>query len=301
MLTLPQVFGFNVQIKACYARITRINFNRSSQKRHLPTPMNNPIIKKAILALCLAVPSMLLASPQVEVVKAIGVRGDVTITNNETGRVSRLAEDALFTAGTTVSTGKNSSATVMFSTGTFIAVPSNTTFVVETFEQEAFSSDKGEFETLKVEPSVSDLRIKLVDGRMTGRTAKLTPDSNLQIDCEVGAVTITGTIWDISATVDTVNNNTVLTISNLEGGVTYNLGSRFASVQSGDSMTVSFNEAGQDPGEILIVANGSMSAVDARAILEFLLSDLANSTTTTDTIPDPDVPFLDITVISIEQ
>lgn len=264
--------------------------------------MKNPTLKQAILAVCLAVPSMLLASPQVEVVKAIGVRGDVTITNNETGRVSRLAEDSLFTAGTTVSTGKNSAATVMFSTGTFIAVPSNTTFTVEAFEQEAFSSDKGQFETLKVEPSVSDLRLKLVGGRMTGRTAKLSPDSNLQIDCPVGAVTITGTIWDITvASVDEVNSDTVLTISNLEGGVTYNLASTFASVQAGDALSISFNEAGQDPGEITIDATGTISAVDARAILEFLLSDLANSTTTTDTIPDPDVPFLDITVISIDQ
>lgn len=259
--------------------------------------MKSPNLNKALLALCLAIPSMLLASSQIETVKTIGVRGDVTIQNVSTGQVARLKQDQTFAEGTTVRTGENSSATIMFSTGTFIAVPSNTTFTVTNFEQTDFDASKGAFETLKVEPSVSDLRIELTEGRITGQTAKLSPESNLEINTVAGDVEITGTTWDITVT-NASNGSVTLNIANLTGVVTYTFGGTFTSVQAGDFIQIAFG-GDQAAGEVSI-SGGHVNELDLRAIFAFLIADLENSDVLPANFPSA-LPYDDVVVISAER
>lgn len=273
--------------------------------------MKTPTFKTAILGFCLALPSMLLAAPQLATVKSIGVRGDVTLTNEQTGEVTRLKDGATFSEGYTVTTRSKSSATIVLSTGAYVAVAPNTTFSISTFEQEEFDAAKGVFEELSADPSKSDVRLDLKRGRLVGNVEKLTPESNFQIDTVLGTVTITGTTWDIeieSVTYDNASGTygTVLEVSNLNGGVHYNMGAIFASVQAGDKMQIRFNGEDDfdnpgtplDPDALQIVTNG-INDSDARAIVELLLQEVKFLDSPTGIIPsNSGITNSDITVIS---
>lgn len=137
------------------------------------------------------------------------VSGNVTYATAGSSEFKPLVAGAALTQGSTVKTGANSSATIVFSSGSSAAIGADSTIELTKFEQEAFS---GPIPT-KGEPSVSVTEIKVVNGTVAAKVNKLKKGSSYTVNSPVGAAGVRGTTFNVSFNASTGQ----LTVSTIEG------------------------------------------------------------------------------------
>ncbi|WP_269536986.1 FecR family protein [Cerasicoccus fimbriatus] len=199
------------------------------------------LITLAASMLCLA--NVATAQEKVGVIKAFLVKGDVKIVNNATGAVSPLKRGQEFSEGNTIVTGDNSTTLLLFSNGASINITPNSSFDVNTFQQESYDPALGSFLRLEKDPSMSNTQTNLAYGEIIGEVRKLNIDagSNFVVKTPVASAGIRGTVWVVNYDPATGE----FSASNVNGAVDVIL-------PSGETITVA-------EGETHVVVNSTSS------------------------------------------
>ena len=126
------------------------------------------------------------------------MEGEVSVTNNETGVAlssDRVKVGGLIFDGHTVSTGPDSKAVLLFSSGTITTLKADSVLNIKKFAQEKFDPKAaGKLGDRKDEPSPSETVIDLNLGDMVVDVKKLKKESSFNIDSPVGTAGIRGTV-----------------------------------------------------------------------------------------------------------
>ncbi len=186
------------------------------------------------------------------------VSGDVTYAAAGSSTFKPLAAGAALTQGATVKTGANSTATIIFSSGSSAAIGADSTVELTKFEQEAFSGPIPS----KGEPSVSVTEIKVVNGSVAAKVNKLKKGSSYTINSPVGAAGVRGTTFNVSYNASTGQ----LTVSTIEGLVVLTASATGVSTQvSGTETKAVVN--GLDSSTVAVVENVQLTAAEQQALV----------------------------------
>jgi hypothetical protein len=126
-------------------------------------------------------------------IRVAHVTGAVTVAHAQ-GIIAKLYNDDSLLPGDVVITAKESSAVLVFSSGSTVSIGPASKTVVAEFTQDPFPADVilGE---AKEEPSWSQTELKLIYGELVGDVKKLKGPSTLLVQTPVGAAGIRGTTF----------------------------------------------------------------------------------------------------------
>ena len=173
---------------------------------------------------------------RIVVAKAIG---KVTATNLTDKTQRALANNDVVTQNTSVETGPNSRAVLVFANGATINLGSDATLSIEEFLQDPFS-DKVVVSELKEEPTTSVTRLNLARGELVGNVKHLKREkgSSFIVNTPVGAAGIRGTTFRIVFRPD-ASGKVTFTLSTSEGAILFEAPAAAAvSVETGKEVTV---------------------------------------------------------------
>ncbi|OIO60455.1 MAG: hypothetical protein COZ46_07690 [Verrucomicrobia bacterium CG_4_10_14_3_um_filter_43_23] len=159
-------------------------------------------------------------------VKATQIKGEVFLVNESTGATYPLHNGQIFGEGYTIDTEANSSCVLIFSNGSIITIPSNTSITVASCKQEAFDTSAGQFELIQADPSASKTELTLNYGELVGNVKKLGPKSTFDVVTQAGTAGIRGTIFYVAFELNVDTGSYNMTIFNADGDVvstTYNV------------------------------------------------------------------------------
>jgi hypothetical protein len=123
------------------------------------------------------------------------IEGQVAVTNNTTGAAlpaPAVAAGKILFDGHTIKTGPNGKVILLFSTGTVTTLKADSTLNIKKFTQGKIPAGTN-LNTIKEEPSASDVLIDLNVGDMVVDIKKLKKESSFDIDSPVGTAGIRGT------------------------------------------------------------------------------------------------------------
>ena len=123
------------------------------------------------------------------------IEGKVTVTNNTTGATlpaPAVAAGKILFDGHTIKTGPNGKIILLFSTGTVTTLKADSALNIKKFTQGKIPAGTN-LNTIKEEPSASDVLIDLNVGDMVVDIKKLKKESSFNIDSPVGTAGIRGT------------------------------------------------------------------------------------------------------------
>lgn len=208
------------------------------------------------------------------------VRGDVTLIDNSTGESKPLSKGDTFKDNTTVVTGDNSTAVILFSNGSSVAVRPNSELDIENFQQEPFDPAKGTFLTLTEDPSMSRTQLALDNGTIAGETKKLSFQSEYNVRTPLGSAGIRGTKWATSVTSEIINGEPVYTvvIAKENGEVVYSTPVSTGEVSDGEEVVI---RGTVDANGNVVIDEIDTSTITDPAILA-ALEDLNNVVTSED-------------------
>jgi hypothetical protein len=139
------------------------------------------------------------------------VTGDVTYKLAGSSEYMPLTAGLALPQGATIKTGAESSALIIFASGSTSTVVEDSEVEVTKFEQAVFT---GPIPT-DSEPAVSNTEIKVINGSVVSQVNKLKKGSSYTVNTPVGAAGVRGTIFIVSY--DTKTG--AYTVGVLEGGV----------------------------------------------------------------------------------
>ncbi len=121
------------------------------------------------------------------------VRGDVSYKLAGSSDYQTLAPGVALPQGATIKTGANATAVLVFGSGSIVAIPANSEVELTKFEQEQFSGPI----PVNSEPSISNTEIRLINGGVTSKVAKLKKGSSYTVNTPVGAAGVRGTTFNV--------------------------------------------------------------------------------------------------------
>jgi hypothetical protein len=139
------------------------------------------------------------------------VTGDVTYKLADSAEYAPLAAGTALPQGATIKTGADSSALLVFASGSTATVIEDSEVEVTKFEQEVFSGPI----PADSEPAVSNTEIKVLNGSVVNQVNKLKKGSNYTVNTPVGAAGVRGTLFMVSYDTKTGSYS----VSVVEGGV----------------------------------------------------------------------------------
>lgn len=142
------------------------------------------------------------------------VTGDVTYKLAGSSEYLPLAAGTALPQGATIKTGANSSAVVVFASGSVASITAGSEVEITKFQQEVFAGPI----PVDSEPAVSNTEIKVINGAVTNKVNKLKKGSSYTVNTPVGAAGVRGTTFRVSY--DTVTG--AYSIQVVEGGVVVN-------------------------------------------------------------------------------
>jgi hypothetical protein len=141
------------------------------------------------------------------------VSGDVTYKLAGSSEFLPLAAGTALPQGVTIKTGADSSALLVFASGSTASISADSEVEIAKFEQEAFSGSI----PADSEPSVSVTEVNVVNGDFTAKVSKLKKGSSYTVNTPVGAAGVRGTTFRVSYnastgaySLDVVEGNVVL-------------------------------------------------------------------------------------------
>lgn len=131
-------------------------------------------------------------------IRAVKVQGNVWQITKASGQRERLNEGDFFRQGNVIETAANGSAVLLFDNGSTIDLRPSTKFSIDEFLVEPFDREKVDYRRLRSEPSKSVTGIRVNDGTITAKVAKLNRASAFNISTPVGTAGIRGTVVTVS-------------------------------------------------------------------------------------------------------
>jgi len=204
------------------------------------------------------------AEPMPGSIRVVKVKGDVTCIETSTKKAEPLKEGAFITQDHSVKTGAGSTAILLFSNGTTISLSPNSLFGVDSFRQVPFDPEGVDYSKIKEEPSVSNTKVSLSEGRALAVVAKLAKGSTMDITTPSGVAGIRGTVLSITPTSISVQSGSVQMTSANGNSAMVNGGesATFAGVEAGGPAAT---PAAMPPAEQAALANEAQQAVEAVA------------------------------------
>jgi hypothetical protein len=147
-------------------------------------------------------PSAGISSGQGEI-KALIVTGTVQAKDAD-GKLTPIARGDSVSIGSTVITGNDGIALLVFSNGAAMQIKANSSVKVVKFNQDPFDKSQGEFLRLTKDPSKSTTQLDIAKGTMAGEVKKLNLDANssFTVNTPAGSAGIRGTIVGFTVDVD---------------------------------------------------------------------------------------------------
>ena len=127
------------------------------------------------------------------------VRGDVSYKLAGSSEYQKLSPGVALPQGATIKTGDNSNALLVLGSGSVIAIRANSEVEVTKFEQQPFSGPM----PINAEPSLSNTEIRLINGGVTSKVAKLKKGSSYTVNTPVGAAGVRGTTFNVFYSAET--------------------------------------------------------------------------------------------------
>ncbi|CAN5450248.1 hypothetical protein BH09VER1_BH09VER1_35890 [soil metagenome] len=149
----------------------------------------------------------------------------------------------IVTEGSVIQTGKDSTAVLLFGNGSAITLKPDSSFSVDTFQQDPFDQSATNYKDLEAEPSKSKTKVTLSKGELVGDMRKLNKGSSWDFNTPLGVAGIRGTKVYISVTTD-ANGVVTVHIAAAEGlvSVTTKSGQTYQ-VGKGEEITLTYNKA----------------------------------------------------------
>ena len=206
------------------------------------------------------------------VVMVVDVIQDVQVLSGSTdGSKPRPASKGeALGPSTRITTGKDSSAVLLFTNGAVARLAADSQIIVKDFHQEGFLAAPTLLRDLKAEPSVSKLRLDLDFGDLVMEVKKLKKESSLNIHSSLGIAGIRGTKFRLSAKEETVF------LSVLEGLVDFDGPDAKVAVAGGKALEAI--KSGDSPVAVKQVALPPSSAAEIRLALSQALQATATAT-----------------------
>ena len=134
------------------------------------------------------------------------VTGSVTVLNNTTGQSELGRNGFVLTQGYSVSTGRGSSAILLFGNGSVVTLREKSNLSVDQFLQSPFEASNRTIAEMKEEPSTSQTELKLEYGEIIGNVKKLKSrqGSKFVVNTPAGAAGIRGTDFLITVIIDLI-------------------------------------------------------------------------------------------------
>lgn len=181
----------------------------------------------SLLSATLLLPTVVQAQMSLGTVKAFTVKGDVTLIG-PSGKTQPLQRGMEFTEGSTVKTGENSSALLLFSNGSAVTVSQLSEMKVTDFEQVDFDPQLGSYLRLTEDPSQSKTKIYLDDGKLAGQVKRLQVGSTYEVNTPTGSAGIRGTDWVATVTTDPATGEVNTVFTNSSGDIVVSPGNVLA-------------------------------------------------------------------------
>lgn len=190
------------------------------------------------------------------------VKGDVTYKLAGTSTFLKLEAGTTLPQGSTVKTGAESLAIVVFASGSTATVRPSSEVVIN-FDQQAFTGPI----PAGSEPSVSKTQVRIVNGTVISSVAKLKKGSEFNVTTPVGAAGVRGTVFSVTYNATTKQ----FTVLVAEGAVVF--------TRNADGTVTAVNK-----GQILDSEKNEVGTASATAVaaLEQALADVAVDTATPD-------------------
>lgn len=177
---------------------------------------------------------------KVQIIKATG---DVVAVRQSDHKSAPAKTGDIVQEGSTIKTGKNSTAVLLFGNGSAITVQSESAFSVDMFQQDPFDPANTNYKDLQAEPSKSKTKVTISSGEIVGDMRKLNKGSSWEFNTPLGVAGIRGTKVFIKVTKD-ANGKVTVHIAAAEGLVVVTTKSgETLQVGKGEEITLSYNEA----------------------------------------------------------
>lgn len=156
------------------------------------------------------------------------VKGDVTYKLAGSSEYMPLTAGTALPQGVTIKTGADSSALIVFASGSVAAIDPGSEIEVTKFEQEVFAGPI----SADAEPSVSNTEIKVINGGVVNKVSKLKKGSNYTVNSPVGAAGVRGTTFRVAYDIATG----AYSVEVVEGGVVQTIASGNTPVNAGQQL-----------------------------------------------------------------
>lgn len=162
------------------------------------------------------------------------VKGDVSYKLAGSAQYQPLAAGVALPQGATIKTGSKSTATIVFGSGSVAVIDPDSEVEISKFVQDVFSGPI----PAGAEPAVSETEIKIIDGAVTAKVAKLKKGSSFTVNSPVGAAGVRGTSFKYSYS--SARGEAFLMVT--EGGVQFHekTGNKTSLVLAGKKVKVTF-------------------------------------------------------------
>lgn len=136
-------------------------------------------------------------------IRAIKVEGSAWQILGDNGRRERLTEGDFLRAGNAVVTSDNGRVILLFQNGSIVNLQPGTRFSIDQFLVAPFDTGAIDYQTIRKEPSLSTTKVRVDEGTITAKVAKLNRSSSYNIVTPLGTAGIRGTVVTVSVTPNT--------------------------------------------------------------------------------------------------
>ena len=192
------------------------------------------------------------------------VKGDVSYKLAGSAQYQPLAAGVALPQGATIKTGAKSTVTIVFGSGSTAVIDPNSEVEISKFVQDVFSGPV----PVDAEPAVSDTQIKIIEGGVTAKVAKLKKGSNFTVSSPVGAAGVRGTSFKYSYS--SAKGEAFLQVT--EGGVQFHekTGDKTTLVEAGKKIKVTFTRDAQGNVISATLDLSALTPAEAKAISDAL-------------------------------
>lgn len=192
------------------------------------------------------------------------VTGDVSYKLAGSAQYQPLSAGVALPQGATIKTGSKSTATIVFGSGSTAVIDSNSEVEISKFVQDVFSGPV----PVDSEPAISETEIKVIDGAVIAKVAKLKKGSAFTVNSPVGAAGVRGTSFKYSY--NSASGEAFLQVT--EGGVLFHekTGNKTTLVQAGKKVKVTPIRNAQGNVTSMQLDLSNLTDAEAKAITDAL-------------------------------
>ena len=190
--------------------------------------------------------SVLVASVSGEV-KALSLKDEFEVTLGKEYLGREISPDSV------VTTGKGSTAALLFSNGVVVNLQPNSRLYVRKFIQQEFSTEGIDLTSLEEEPSTSQLEIHLDFGNLVVKAPKLGTGSSMRLTSPLGTAGIRGTIFQMVVVRNSQTGEISGGVNLLSGDIEFtDLSGNVSPLASGQGMKLSSNRLGVAQAPVVV-------------------------------------------------